>query len=267
MPKRTAGGKIIEFVRENDWQVCMRVKAALITGLIIAACLSVTARAQYGGVSAPVCVVELRDKSGQPVAWAGKGFAVRIAGRDYFLTTAHGMCEGMGGTPQSVLEQIGSPSLRSFTREDLGTAGRSLLVGSIDGRLDSDVMVFEISYSVRLQPLSIAPTLPAVGTRVWVLSKDGENFSNNSSVDKFAGTVSTSSMSGIFVKLDGPLTALHSSGSPVVDAKNQVVGMVCGTGAERKSVGCNPALAIYQRLYAAGQTQRTRSPSGVQTFR
>lgn len=235
--------------------------------LLLTACLSIAANAQYGGGSAPVCVVELRDKSGQPIAHAGKGFAIKISGRDYFVTTAHGMCEGLGGTPKSVLESIGSLAMRNFTQQELGTAGRCLFTGANNGRLDADVMVFEMSYGTRLQPLSIAPTLPAVGTRVWVLSKDGENFSNNGSVDKFAGTVSTSSMSGIFVKLDGALTALHSSGSPVVDAKNQVVGMVCGTGAQRKSVGCNPALAIYQRLYAGGQTGRPGAPSGVQTYR
>ena len=245
----------------------MTGKIALIMSVLLTACLNIAANAQYGGGSAPVCVVELRDKSGQPIAHAGKGFAMKIAGRDYFVTTAHGMCEGMGGTPKSVLDSIGALALRNFTQQELGTAGRCLFIGSNNGRLDADVMVFEMSYSTRLQPLTIAPTLPPVGTRVWVLSKDGENFSSNGSVDKFAGTVSTSSMSGIFVKLDGPLTALHSSGSPVVDAKNQVVGMVCGTGAERKSVGCNPALAIYQRLYAGGQTGRAGAPPGVQTYR
>jgi hypothetical protein len=51
------------------------------------------------------------------------------------------------------------------------------------------------------------------------------------------------------VALDSPLTALASSGSPIVDAQNQVVAMLVGTnGGNRTSVSGAPSISIYKRL-------------------
>jgi hypothetical protein len=226
--------------------------------------------AQYGGNATTVCVVEARDKSGQPMGTGGKGFALRIGGRDFFVTTAHGMCEILGPSaqPSTMFDTIGSVVLRNLANEEIGTAGRCLVTGSLDARYNTDILAFDLPYGVRLQSMYLAPTLAAPGTRVWVLSKDGHNFSNNAEIDKYPGTVVSSTLSALSVRMDAPLTALHSSGSPVVDAKNQVVGMLCGVGAERKTIGCNPGLAIYQRLGLNSRaTTPARAPTGVQTYR
>jgi len=247
----------------------MRYKFALLVSLILTLSMPCRSVAQYGGNGSNVCVIELRDKSGQPIGWSGKGFALRIGGRDFLITTAHGMLEALRitGNTQAIFDTVGAVALKSFANETLATAGRCLVSGSVDGRYDTDVMAFELSSATRMQSLALAPALPPIGTRVWVLSKEGENFSGSAGVDKYPGTVSSSSLSSIFVKLDAPLTALHASGSPVVDGKGQVVGMLCGTGNERKSIGCNPGLAIYQRLYAGQTTSPGRSQSGVRTYK
>lgn len=249
--------------------------------ILLAACFS-TALAQYGGGSTNVCVMEARDKSGQPIGTGGKGFALRISGRDYLITTAHGMCELLGpsASPRTMFETIGTVNLRNFANQDLGNAGRCLLAGNLEARYDTDILVFELPYGTRMQSLYLAPALPQAGSKVWVLSKEGSNFSSDASIDRYPGTVTSSTIRALSVKLDSQLTAFHSSGSPVVDAKNQVVGMLCGTNADRSGIGCNPGLNIYQRLVAAGQVaaprnqstpntrgQNTNSRGGVQTYR
>lgn len=248
----------------------MRTKYFLLLSLLLVLCMQSAAFAQYGGNATTVCVVEARDKSGRPMGTGGKGFALRIGGRDFFITTAHGMCELIGpqAQPRTMFDTIGSVVLRNLASEEIGTAGRCLVTGFRDQGYSADMLAFELPYGVRLQSMYLAPTLAAPGSRVWVLSKDGHNFSNTAEVDKYPGTVVSSTASALSVKMDAPLTAFHSSGSPVVDAKNQVVGMLCGVGAERKSIGCSPGLAIYQRLGLSGRaTTPARTPTGVQTYR
>jgi hypothetical protein len=63
--------------------------------------------------------------------------------------------------------------------------------------------------------------------------------------------VQHSSPNGITVRLDQSLDAFSSSGSPVVNEKNELVGMLVGTGDDARTIiNLAPSTGIYQRLYA-----------------
>ncbi len=197
-----------------------------------------------------MCVIDATDQNGQSIGTAGKGFVLRVSGRDILITTAHGICEIFGTTadPSSSLDKIGSVVLRNFAEKEIATAGKCLSIGTRDAGYATDLLAFELPPGVQMQSMYLSPSLPAKGMRVWVLSKEGANFSTNPAVDKYPGTVESATSSTLNVRLDRPLTAHHSSGSPVIDSKSQVVGMLCGITDDRKNIGCSPCLAIWQRL-------------------
>jgi len=56
--------------------------------------------------------------------------------------------------------------------------------------------------------------------------------------------------SGLTIKMDSTLKALSCSGSPVVNAKNEVVCMMVGTQDQTRTVVMGiPSTIIYARLY------------------
>ncbi len=237
--------------------------------LMLLICIQGAALAQYGGALPTVCVIDAHDKTGQSIGTAGKGFALRIGSNDILITTAHGICELCGPTtdPQTALSKIGSVVLLNFAEKEIAKAGKCLVVGSPDGGYNSDLLAFELPPGTQIQSMYLAPGLPPVGSKVWVLSKEGHNFSTDPAVDKYPGTVESATISEIAVRMDKPLSAYHASGSPVINSKNQVVGMLCATGDGRKSIGCNPGLAIWQRLGPSTTAPRARPTSGIKTYR
>lgn len=204
----------------------------------------IPAQAQYGGGTPLVCVVEGRDQAGQVIGTAGKAFAVRVGNRDVLVTTAHGLGEitGTSITAENLSQTFGSIALKSFTNEELGVAGRCINSASATSQID--LLAFEMPAGVKLQSMYLAPSLPPVGTKVWVLSKDGHNFSTSASVNKYPGVISYTSDMEVQVRMSAPLTAYHSSGSPIVDAKHHVIGMLCGTANDRKIVSGATCTAI-----------------------
>jgi hypothetical protein len=110
------------------------------------------------------------------------------------------------------------------------------------------MMAFELPSHTQLPVLGLAPNLAPVGTRVWVLSK-AEN-SQSTEVDQYPGTVTFSFEVGLTVKLDRPLDAPGSSGAPILDAKNQLVGMMVGTQDNKRiNIAAIPSTTIYKRLF------------------
>ncbi len=252
--------------------------------IIVLLCVQFKALAQYGGNAPTVCVIDATDQNGQSLGTAGKGFALKVGGRDILITTAHGICEIYGPTaePSTSLDKIGSVVLRNFAEKEIATAGKCLSVGTRDAGYATDLLAFELPPGVQMQSMYLSPSLPAKGMRVWVLSKEGANFSTNPAVDKYPGTVESATNSALNVRLDRALTAYHSSGSPVIDSKNQVVGMLCGISDDRKNIGCSPCLAIWQRLgiapapasisgtpsnHTTPAAPAARPDSGVKTYR
>jgi hypothetical protein len=189
---------------------------------------------------------------------AGKAFGIQwFHNRKLLLMPLH-LLGPSGGyptyvLPQNVPEAVSSVDVMSLSEDRIiDTAKPGLLrkgspVEKNSGNLTDDLMAFELPYNCSLPLLPLCPTLVPVGTKVWVLSKVKP--ASDNSPDKFSGKVVSASPSGIRVALDSPLTALASSGSPIVDAQNQVVAMLVGTnGGNRTSVSGAPSISIYKRL-------------------
>jgi hypothetical protein len=72
---------------------------------------------------------------------------------------------------------------------------------------------------------------------------------SDNSPDRFSGKVIDATPTGVVVALDSPLTALASSGSPIVNAENQMVAMLVGTNSgNRTIISGAPSTSIYLRL-------------------
>ena len=215
----------------------------------------------------PVCVIGASSASGQSIGTGGKAFAARVGGRTVLITTAHGLTELMGNSDARTLfrGRAQSIDLQDTAGRELANAGRCILQDVPGGYYTSDLLVFELPSGGGLDTYTMASTLPAPGSKVWVISKEGHNFGSSSGGDKFAGTVTSASPEGIMVRMDAPLTAYHSSGSPVVDDRGNVVGMLVGTANGRQTVGLNPSASILQRLdpRAANSGAASRASAGV----
>jgi hypothetical protein len=190
---------------------------------------------------------------------AGKAFAVKWFNNKNVLICPLHLLGPAGGydkyvDPRFVPDVIESVEVMDLQKRDvLATAKRGLLrkgspVEKASGDLCDDLMAFDLPNAGSLTLFGLSAQLPAVGTRVWVLSKTAN--SRSSEADRYAGTVIESSLKGIDVKLDEPLDAPASSGSPVVDANSDLVGMLVGTGNDARTIiDAAPAAGIYRRLY------------------
>jgi len=191
---------------------------------------------------------------------AGKAFAVKwYRGRVLLLLPLH-ILSPEAGYSHYVMAQDVSSSVSSIDVLDLqmqsvlASSTKSLLktgrtVGQSSGDLSGDVMAFELSSSSRLTPFMLCGTLPPVGTKVWILSKAAN--SRSATPDRYSGTISSSMNSGLVIKMDSPLSALSSSGSPVTNAKNELVGMMVGKQDEaRMVIMAIPSTSLIKRIYA-----------------
>jgi len=135
-------------------------------------------------------------------------------------------------------------------KEVIASGTHGLLRKSSVGRtwnLCDDLAAFELTDTSKLAVLGLSGQLPAPGTRVWVLSKTYP--AQTSEVERFPGTVTEAAPTGINIKLLQPLKALGSSGAPIVNERNEVVGMLVGTDATRTIVTAAPSTGLYRRLY------------------
>lgn len=189
----------------------------------------------------------------------GKAFAVRwYRNRTLLLLPLHILSPEAEYShyvaPQDVSKEVRSIDLLDLQRQSvLASSSKSLLktgwtVGRGTGDLSGDLMAFELSSSSRLTPFNMLGTLAPVGTKVWVWSKDTE--SRSLSPDRYSGTISVSSPTGLVVQMDAPVKAFSSSGAPVVNAKNELVGMMVGTQDDRRMViMAIPSSSLIRRVY------------------
>jgi hypothetical protein len=190
---------------------------------------------------------------------AGKAFAVKWFNNKNILICPLHLLGPAGGYPtyvdaRSVSDVIDSVDVLDLQKgQVLATAKRGLLrkgspVEKASGNLCDDLIAFDLANAGSLTLFGLSAQLPAVGTKVWVLTKSAN--SRDTQADRYSGSVSGAAINGINVKLDEPLDAPASSGSPVVDAKSELVGMLVGTGDEARTIiNAAPAAGIYRRLY------------------
>ncbi len=214
--------------------------------------------AQYGSANAAGSpVFHLKDGTERHGA---KCFAIKwFHGKNLLLCPLHTVEPLPGDKSLSYIDPSILPDAISSVevmdlgyREVIARGTHELLRKSsigMTGNLCDDLAAFELSDSAKLQILGLCGHLPARGTRVWIISKTYP--SQTSAGERFPGTVVESTPTGIDIKLDQALTAHGSSGAPVIDARNQVIGMVVGTGDEARTiVNAAPSTGIYQRLFA-----------------
>jgi hypothetical protein len=156
--------------------------------------------------------------------------------------------------PQNVPEEILSVDVLSLTGQHvIVTAKPGLLRTGVpcekgSGNLSEDLMAFELPSNSPFPLLPLSPTLVTVGTRIWILSKNEP--AKDNVPDKFPGTVLSSAPTGVIIKMDGPLTAMGSSGSPIVNAQNQLVAMMVGKNDNRRIIiSAVPSTSLYKKLY------------------
>jgi hypothetical protein len=211
------------------------------------------------GAAPGVCVVQIKTRTGQVLGTAGKGFAANVAGRNVLVTTAHGLSQLMGSEDtEANLANLGTLTMMNLAGQEIGNAGECVLHGS----QGLDLLMFDLPAG-GMQSFSMAPESPAIGTHIWVLSKNGQNFSGTNGVDRFAGTVVQSLPGSFGARMETPLTAMHSSGSPVVDEHNNVVGMLTGVSSNRGLIEGIPATAITQSLNPHAQVSRPKSAAAA----
>jgi len=188
--------------------------------------------------------------------YAGKAFAIPWShNRKILLMPLHLLGPAAGYPtyiePQNVPDVVESVDVLDLKGDQvIATAKPGLLrtgtpVEKAHGDLGEDLMAFELPSSCRLTLFPLSRTLVPVGTKVWILSKNSP--ATTSEPDRFEGTVVRSFPSGVTVQLARPLTAVSSSGAPIVNAKNELVAMMVGKQDLRRTIIMGIAST---RLYA-----------------
>jgi hypothetical protein len=215
------------------------------------------APAQYIGSTSPVGVPRFHLSDGSTTC-AGKAFAIQwFHGKTLLICPLHLLGPGAGYPTyieaKDVPEKVSSIDVLDFTGKSVvATAQHGLLrtgwpVEKARGDITGDMMAFELQSGSRLPILALAPDLVPVGTKVWVLSKNMP--ANSQEIERFPGVVTRSFNTGVTVALEGKLTALGSSGSPVVNAKNEVVCMMVGKESQERTIIMGiPSNVLYARL-------------------
>lgn len=191
---------------------------------------------------------------------AGKAFAVRwYKNRTLLLLPLHILSPEAGYSRYVDASEV-SRVVRSIDVLDLqsqsvlASSSKSLLktgctAGQSRGDLSGDVMAFELNSSSRLTPFNMLGTLAPVGTKIWILSK--EQGTSGLAPDRYAGTVVASNPTGLVMQMDAPVRALSSSGAPVVNAKNELVGMMVGKQDDsRMVIMAIPSSSLIRRIYS-----------------
>jgi hypothetical protein len=229
-------------------------------GVALSALLAVfyTAAELPGLALDQVGLPEFQMASGEKLC-SGKAFAVRwYRGRNLLLMPLHLLSPEAGYSkylgPGDLGREVSQLQVFDLSKRSILTvAGKPLLksgasTAQATGSMSGDLMVFDLYSSSRLTPFDLFFGLAPAGTKVTILSKADES---SSSLTSYRGTITGASRTGLIIKLNYPLTALSSSGAPVVDAQNKVVGMVVGVEDDaRTTIVAIPSSTMISRIYA-----------------
>ena len=234
----------------------IRIRSALAIPVLVLLLFALTVSAPVAAGGAP--------KLGQPVihlfdgteCQAGKAFAVAwFAGRKLLVSPLHLL--GPAGGLSAYIEPAEIPTkLRELEVLDpssgrkLLSVSKSLLKTGIPvekgrGDVSEDLMAFEIEGNCPLHVFALSNKLPSVGLHVKVISRERES---NSGVREFRGVVSQSSNTGLVVRMDDFFETGASSGAPVVDDRDNLVGMMVGHQSDELIVAI-PVNRIYGRIF------------------
>jgi hypothetical protein len=237
------------------------LKSSQVIGLCLSCVLAgPPAYAQYIGSDSPVGLPTYCF-SDETKGYGGKCFGIQwFRGRKLLLTTYHSTLSSDSDTggrkPQANGAKITRVEVHDFRDvEIVAEAGPPIYCGGKEiehcgDDWSEDMMAYELKSNPHLPLLPLASGQTPVGTKVWVLSKNLP--STDRQAERFPGVVTSSEPTSMDISMERKLTATGSSGAPIVNAKNELVGMLVGCEKkERKLVSAEPAGAIYARLYKA----------------
>lgn len=132
------------------------------------------------------------------------------------------------------------------------TAKPSLLKENVpynlsDANSTGDLVAFQLPSNSKLPILGLSAKPVTVGEKVTVISHDSS--SRSSQCDRYTGSVSFAGDCALIVHMDNSLTAISSSGSPIVNNRGELIGMMVGTQDEARTYITGMAsTCIYKRL-------------------
>jgi hypothetical protein len=183
------------------------------------------ASAQYMGADNPVGIPRFLFRDGTDLS-AGKAFGIAWFNRRKLLLCPIHLLGPSGGYAiqldgKEVADKILSVEIFDLKNENvIAKAGRGVLrTGSTKDESDNyadDMTAFELESNSRMPLLALCPHSSPVGTPVWVLSKDTGGSSLQA--DRYPGKITEFADDRIVVQLDRRLTAMGSSGAPIVNA-------------------------------------------------
>jgi hypothetical protein len=233
--------------------------AALTLAISLAVALPLKSSAQYIGNDSALGIVRFYDKQGT-ILTSAKAFGIQwFHGKKLLLcpcqSVAPSSSQPVGTDVKDLWPKVASGEVYDLKEESVvATTGRALSSGKpllnshSDNDWTQDMMAFDLQSNPHLPLLPIAPSLVPLGTRVWVLSRESPPTSRDA--ERFPGTVTMSKPGGIAVTLARKLMDAGTTGAPIVNAKNEMVGMLIGfQGNEHLVIVGIPSTAIYARLW------------------
>lgn len=203
-----------------------------------------------------VGTAEFHLKNQKPVT-AGKAFVVKLnSGQSVLITPLH-LIGPSGGFPrqlnaaqcQAQFDKVYVYNL--YSGEIIAEANQQLLSnGDIsqaqNADLRGDLLAFKLKRNAKLQPLTLSRNLPREGSDAYLLGEDTGRSTRK--IQYHEGSVIESKPGYVAVKLKRALRLSALSGSPVVDSKGEVIGMLYGSAADKQTFYLNPGASISQRL-------------------
>ena len=228
---------------------------------------STSARRASSNISAP----DIGNAVGEPTFYlkdgqkftGGKIFSVYLkTGKSVFVTPLHLVGPSTGFlrqlTAQDCQSQLVRVEIRDFkTGKLLGIGTKPLLLSgdlsrSNSGDLRGDLLALKASAKCKLQPLKLRESVPALGTPVFLFTNERAAATSlvggDRKVQPFSATVKTTAPGHIVIKMDRAIRLGALSGSPVLDERGFLVGMVYGGREEEGVMMLNPGSSIYSRL-------------------
>lgn len=188
----------------------------------------------------------------------GKVFVVAWSGARTFAVTVLHLLGPEGGYTHYVPAAEVGHQVNSVEILDLqggsvmATARKAVLRSGVPVELNGgdpgdDLVAFECTNAGRMAKLTLSRQACPVGARVWLYTK--ADMSGSQACDRYMGVVQNSDAETITIKLQRPLDATSSSGSPVLNDKNELVGMMVGRQDDtRTTFVCIQGSSIYQKI-------------------
>jgi hypothetical protein len=235
--------------------VASRNRSSLLAAIVLfIACAATKAEAQVPRATDTICQPEYVLTDGRTFS-AGKASAVHLPNsqKTVLISVMHvfGPDGGLDvAIPASKLPRLVSKVnlLDPANDAEIGHAGTELLSSgeghAADGDDSKDLVAFELVARYPRKILSLSSKPAAIGSKCWLITYVDGNIPG-----EYSGVVVASSPTDMAFKPDQNVVTHATSGSPVVNALGEVIGLLVGHD-KTGQIWCNPGYRIRQRLDA-----------------